>query len=114
MGPGHLAVGFAAKTAAPKILLIFLLVASEALDILSFIFMYLGLEDTRVSQKSLNEDIDIIIPSSISWSHSMLMAIIWCLVFGAIAFFVEGPEKWSYIWSGSLQSLGSRFLRSQS
>ena len=45
MGPGHLVAGFVAKNAVPKFFLPFLLLASEALDLLSFLFIYIGLED---------------------------------------------------------------------
>ena len=45
MGPGHLVVGFAAKPAGRNLLLIFHSIASEALDLLHFLFTFIGIED---------------------------------------------------------------------
>lgn len=65
MGPGHLAVGLLAKPAAPKVLLLVLLIASEALDLLSFVFIALGIEDPGISQTDLNQGIQVLVPASI-------------------------------------------------
>ena len=73
MGPGHLAVGLAAKPAAPKLLLIFLLIASEALDLLSILFTFIGIEDIGISQTDLTQGVTIIVPGSIVWSHGLFM-----------------------------------------
>lgn len=47
--PGHLAIAFAAKPIAPKAPLWILLVATEVLDLLSYGFHALGIEDFGVS-----------------------------------------------------------------
>lgn len=88
MGPGHLGVGLAAKPAAPKLVLVFLLVASEALDLLSFLFFSLGIEDPGISQTNLSQGVQIIVPGSIAWSHGLFMAVIWSAFFGSIVYLV--------------------------
>ncbi len=52
--PGHLGIAFASKPAAPKAPLWALLLASEALDVLSFGFLALGMEKNAVSEVSLS------------------------------------------------------------
>jgi len=85
MGPGHLGVGFAAKAAAPKAPLWSLLVASEALDLLSGVFIAAGTERMAVSEMSFREGVQILAPGSIPWSHGLFMAVVWSLLFGAAA-----------------------------
>lgn len=86
MGPAHLAIGLSAKPAAPKVSLLVLLVASEALDLLSFLFIALGLEDAGISQTGVNQGLQVLVPASIPWSHGLFMAVVWSLLFSAIAF----------------------------
>lgn len=85
MGPGHLGVGFAAKTVAPKAPLWSLLAASEALDLLSGVFIAVGSESMAVSETSFREGLQILTPGSIPWSHGLFMAVVWSLLFGAAA-----------------------------
>ena len=88
MGPGHLGVAFAAKPLAPKAPLWMLLVASEALDLLCFGFVTLGLEKTAVSKTDFQHGVQTITPGSIPWSHGLFMSIIWSMFFTAIAYLV--------------------------
>ena len=88
MGPGHLAVGLAAKPAAPNLLLIFLLIACEALDLLSILFTFIGIEDIGISQTDLTQGVTIIVPGSIAWSHGLFMSITWSFLFAALAYLV--------------------------
>lgn len=83
--PGHLAIGFAAKPFAPKVPLVVLLIASEALDILNFGFEVVGLEELGVSQISLSQGLQMSVPSSVQWSHGLFMSCIWSLMFAALA-----------------------------
>lgn len=85
MGPAHLAIGLSAKPAAPKVSLLVLLVASEALDLLSFLFITLGLEDAGISQTDFNQGVQVLVPGSIPWSHGLVMAVVWSLLFSAVA-----------------------------
>ena len=77
MGPGHLAVAFAVKPAAPKAPLWALLVASETLDLLSFAFLALRIEKPATSTVDLIHGIQFIVPGSIPWSHGLFMSLVW-------------------------------------
>jgi membrane-bound metal-dependent hydrolase YbcI (DUF457 family) len=86
MGPGHFAIALAAKPAAPKMPLWVLLVASEVLDILTFGFKALGMEDFGVNTTSLERGLKVIVPGTIPWSHGLFMSIVWSVVATAIAY----------------------------
>ena len=88
MGPGHLGIGLAAKPIAPKAPLWMLLVASEALDLLSAMFIAVGIERMAVSQIDFEHGIQTITPGSVPWSHGLLMSVVWSLIFTAIAYLV--------------------------
>jgi hypothetical protein len=87
MGPGHLAIGLAAKRATPRTPLIILLVASELIDLLCFAFIFAGLER---SSEQLNL-------SYIPWSHSLFMSVVWSLVIGAIVFLFARDRRMSLV-----------------
>jgi membrane-bound metal-dependent hydrolase YbcI (DUF457 family) len=86
MGPGHLGLGFAAKPTADKVPLWLLLIATEVLDILSFIFEALGIERFAASRMDLKLGLQIITPGHIPWSHGLFMSIVWSLLAGWIAY----------------------------
>jgi hypothetical protein len=86
MGPGHFGVAFAAKPFAPKAPLWTLLVASEALDLLCFGFMMLGMEKMAESQIDFQNGIQTLTPGSVPWSHGLFMSLVWSLLFTAIGF----------------------------
>jgi hypothetical protein len=88
MGPGHFAVAFAAKPAAPKVPLGVLLVASEALDLLCFGFAAVGLEKIGVTQVDLEHGIRIVVPGSIPWSHGLFMSLVWSVGAAALAYLI--------------------------
>ncbi len=71
--PGHFAIAFAAKPAAPKAPLWLLLVATEILDLLAFTFMAIGIEHAAPDP-------------SFAWSHGLFMSVVWSVVTGTIAF----------------------------
>ena len=85
MGPGHLGVAFAAKPLTPKAPLWTLLVASEALDLLSFIFISLGVEEMALSQMDFQGGLQTLAPGSIPWSHGFTMSVAWSLLFAGIS-----------------------------
>jgi hypothetical protein len=95
--PGHFAIGFAAKPAAPTVPIWVFLLASWFLDLLSFIFQSLGLEDFGVTDISFEHGIQIVVPASVPWSHGLLMSIIWSIVFGAVAFIFFRDRRISVI-----------------
>lgn len=58
---GHLAVGLAAKRVAPKAPLGVLLLAAWVIDVLFFIFLFVGIENMQFDP----------------WSHGLFMAAVW-------------------------------------
>jgi membrane-bound metal-dependent hydrolase YbcI (DUF457 family) len=77
MGPGHIAVALAAKPVAPKAPLWAYLVACELLDLLSFLFLAIGLENPATSTVDLTNGVQFIVPGSIPWSHGLFMSLVW-------------------------------------
>jgi len=88
MGPGHFGVAFAAKPLAPKAPLWTLLVTSEALDLLSALFIAVGMERMTVTQMDFSRGLSVITPGWVPWSHGLFMSIIWSLLFAGIAYLV--------------------------
>jgi membrane-bound metal-dependent hydrolase YbcI (DUF457 family) len=95
--PGHFAIGLAAKPAAPKGQLWLYLVASEFLDILSYVFESLGLERFAVTKMDFQNGLQIISPGSVPWSHSMLISIIWSLLAAGIIFMIYREKRTSAV-----------------
>jgi len=79
---GHFGASLAAKAAAPRIPLWQLVLATQALDILWAVCVWLGLEHAAI---------DLALPSNpltrgdIRYTHSLLGAAVWSLLFGALA-----------------------------
>ena len=86
MCPGHFGIGFAVKRAVPKAPLWTLLVASEALDLLSFGFIALGVEKMAVTQMDFTQGLQVLTPGIITWSHGLFMTIVWSALFAAITY----------------------------
>jgi hypothetical protein len=81
MGIGHLAVGFAAKRAVPRVSLAILLFAATFVDVLWGLFVLTGLEHARPQPGATAA-----MPFDLydyPFSHSLLAGIMWALVFGA-------------------------------
>jgi len=95
MGPGHLAIAFAAKPVAPQAPLWTLLVASEALDLLCVGFIAVGIEKAGVTQSSIAGGIKIMTPASIPWSHGLFMSVVWSVVAAAMAYLVFRDRRTS-------------------
>ncbi|HJP85414.1 MAG TPA: hypothetical protein VJ852_05460 [Gemmatimonadaceae bacterium] len=81
---GHYGVAFAAKRAAPRTSLGWMVFAGEFLDELWPILLLLGIERVRI--------VPGLMPASpldfvyYPWSHSLLMAIVWGIALGALYF----------------------------
>jgi len=95
--PGHLGIGFAAKRVAPDAPLWALLVASEALDFLSFGFQSLGLESFGSTEISMKHGLVMLEYGSVPYSHGLLMSIVWSLLFGAIAYLITKNQRTSLV-----------------
>jgi hypothetical protein len=79
---GHLALGFAAKRAAPRISLGTLFAASQLPDLLWPVFVALGIEQVRIAPGVTPfTPLDFV---SYPYSHSLLFVAIWGLVFGGL------------------------------
>lgn len=81
---GHYGVAFAAKRIAPRTSLGWLVFAGEFLDELWPILLLLGVEQVRIVPGLMAASpLDFV---SYPWSHSLLMAIVWGAVIGALYF----------------------------
>ena len=79
---GHLALGFAAKPAVPRVSLAMLLVAALFADILWPVLVLLGIEQVRIAPGyTAFTPLEFI---SYPWSHSLLMLCFWGAVVGGI------------------------------
>jgi hypothetical protein len=97
MGPAHLAIGLAAKSAAPKVPLWVLLAAGEVLDLLCFGFMAIGMENSGVNSMSLDQGLKVLAPASIPWSHGLFISVVWSVVAAAIAHLIYRDRRTSSI-----------------
>jgi hypothetical protein len=84
---GHFSVGLAAKRAAPQVPLGILLFATLVIDFLWFFFFSIGIENN-------SERIEF---SYIPWSHGLVMAIVWSILAGIIAFFISKDRRTSIV-----------------
>jgi hypothetical protein len=73
-GLAHAGVGLAAKQVAPKTPLVVLVSAAYAIDIIWGIFFFAGIE-------------------YLSWSHGLLMALLWSLLAGLLAGFISHSRR---------------------
>lgn len=101
---GHIGLGFAAKALTLKAPLWSLLIASQIPDILSLVFISIGVEKTSVSTTSFSDGVQIQKMGSIPWSHGLTMNILWAVLFGIIAWFVFGDKNSALIISGLVLS----------
>ncbi len=79
---GHFAVGFAAKSLAPRTSLGTLFAASQLLDLVWPILVLLGVEKVRVDPgNTAFTPLDFV---NYPWSHSLLMALVWAAGFALV------------------------------
>ena len=81
---GHFAVGFASKRLAPRTSVAMLILAPLFLDILFPVFVLTGREHARIVPGTTR-----VMPVDLfdyPWSHSLLMSVVWSIVFGAVHF----------------------------
>jgi len=87
---GHLALGFAAKRVTPRVSLAVLLTASQVADVLWPVFLALGLEQVRIDPgNTAFTPLDFV---RYPWSHSLVMLVVWGIVFGAIYRMATGHD----------------------
>jgi membrane-bound metal-dependent hydrolase YbcI (DUF457 family) len=81
---GHDAVGFASKRIAPRTSLGWLMTAPILLDLLWPLFLLIGIEHVRIAPGNTKfTPLDF---CDYPWSHSLLMAIVWGVLFAAAYF----------------------------
>jgi membrane-bound metal-dependent hydrolase YbcI (DUF457 family) len=81
---GHNAVGFASKRIAPRTSLGWLMTAPILLDLLWPLFLLLGIEHVRIAPGNTKfTPLDFY---DYPWSHSLLMSIVWGVLFAAAYF----------------------------
>jgi hypothetical protein len=84
---GHFAVGFMAKRAAPRVSLPVLFAAVSFLDILWPLFIVTGIEHARIVPGiTAASPLDL---HDYPWSHSLVMSLVWSVVFAAPLFFTK-------------------------
>ena len=99
MGIGHLAVGFAAKRAAPAVPLAILLLAATLLDVLFSAFILVGVEHARIVPGiTAASPLDF---ESYPYTHSLLMSLVLALGFALIWRRVRGGDLGTASWLGA-------------
>jgi hypothetical protein len=96
-GIGHLAAGFTAKPADPKIPLWVFLIASEINDILYFLFSTTGIEQKTVMTMDFSQGIKYLTPAVNPWSHGLFMSVIWSLIAAMVGFLVYKDRRSSLL-----------------
>ncbi|MCU1228109.1 MAG: hypothetical protein JWO97_993 [Acidobacteria bacterium] len=87
---GHNAVGFASKRAAPRVSLGLLMAAPMLLDLIWPLLLLAGVEHMRVDPGNTRfTPLDFY---DYPWSHSLLMACVWGLLFGG-SYFVRTRDR---------------------
>ena len=92
---GHFAVGFASKRIAPRASLAPLLAAPLLADLLWPMFLLLGVERVSVNPSGRNPFLALRF-TSYPWSHSLLMSVVWGVLFGGAYYAVTryGRGAW--------------------
>ena len=96
---GHFGVGFAAKKFIKKPSLGTLFFASQFIDLLWPLFLILGIENVSIDPGNT-----VVTPLNFIYypfSHSLIGAFVWALLFGAVYYFIKKDLKTS-IWLGIL------------
>ncbi len=83
----HVGVGFAAKKFAPKVPVIYLIIAAEFIEIVFFAFVVSGLELMPKPNSS---------PYA-PFSHSLIMGLVWSFVIGSLTFIISKNHRTSII-----------------
>ncbi len=81
---GHFAVGLAGKKVAPKVSLGVLFAAGQMLDLVWPVMLIAGIE--RVEVVPGYTAVSPLRLVDMPWSHSLLMAVVWSVVFGGVYF----------------------------
>lgn len=92
---GHYAVGFGSKKAEPKISLGTYFMAVNFLDLIWPVFLLSGLEHVKIEFG--NTPMTPLSFYDYPWSHSLLMSIVWSVVFGGVYYLIKKNKNGSII-----------------
>lgn len=88
---GHFAVGFAAKKVAPRVSLGTLFLAVTLLDCIWPVLVLAGVERVEIAPgDTAFTPLDFV---SYPWSHSLMMAAVWAVLFGGIYWWIKGNRN---------------------
>ncbi len=99
---GHLAIGFASKRVLPRESLPVLLAAPLFLDLLWPLFLATGLESVHIDPG--NTAVTPLDLHDFPYSHSLLMAVVWSVLFGLGFFLLRRDARTGLILGGSVFS----------
>lgn len=99
---GHLAVALAAKRAAPRVNLGWLMAGVTGLDLVWPVFVIAGIEKVRIVPGATA--FTPLVFDSYPWSHSLVMAFVWGLVLVVIARRFGVPSSYSLLLVGLVVS----------
>ena len=88
---GHYAVGFGSKKAEPKVSLGTFFLAVNFLDLLWPVFLLLGLEHVKIDPG--NTPMAPLDFYDYPFSHSLVMSIVWSVLFGAVYYLIKKNKK---------------------
>jgi hypothetical protein len=99
---GHLAIGFASKRALPRESLAVLLAAPLFLDLLWPVFLATGVESVQIDPG--NTAVTPLDLHDFPYSHSLLMAAVWSILFGLAFFLLRRDARTGVVLGGSVFS----------
>ena len=92
---GHYATGLAAKKTSPETPLPLLLLASQFIDHLWPVFLLLGIERVQIVPGiTAATPLDFV---HYPWTHSLLMSVIWGVIFGAVVYAFRKKMREAFI-----------------
>ena len=92
---GHYGVGFASKKIEPRASLGTYIMATVFLDLLWPVFLLIGLEHVKIDPG--NTVVTLLNFYDYPYSHSLLMSVVWSLLFGGIYYLIKKNKKTSII-----------------
>jgi hypothetical protein len=85
MFAGHFAIGYAARRAAPRVSLATLFAAATLLDLVWPLLLLFGVEQAEIDTSAANPFLRLHF-LSYPWSHSLIAAAIWAILFALVYF----------------------------
>jgi len=99
---GHFAIGFAAKTAAPRVSLGTLFLAAQFIDLLWPTFLLMGLERVRIEPGATT--VTPLVFEHYPYSHSLLAVLGWAVLLAGLHFLLRRDRRGAMILAGLVLS----------